>query len=101
LLIKTKEAFMPEKTMEQLQAELALIRAENEALKAKKTRAQTISFKVSAKGAISVYGLGRFPVTLYASQWSKLAASMEALGTFIIANKDSLADKSQVVVETK
>ena len=44
-------------------AELARLRAENEAMKAKQTAKQTISFKVSEKGGVSVYGLGRFPVT--------------------------------------
>ena len=54
-----------------MQAELERLRAENEALKKPTTRGQ-MSMKVSEKGALSVYGLGRFPVTLYREQWEKL-----------------------------
>ena len=53
-----------------LKAELERLKAENEALKNKKTR--TAFLKVSEKGAVSVYGLGRFPVTLYKEQWARL-----------------------------
>jgi hypothetical protein len=53
-----------------MQAELARLRAENEALK--KTGAKGLSLRVSEKGGLSVYGLGRFPVTLYKEQWTKL-----------------------------
>ena len=53
-----------------LKAELELLRAENERLKQKGSRA--VSLKVSEKGGLSVYGLGRFPVTLYKEQWGKL-----------------------------
>ena len=56
---------MTEPTYEELKAQL-------EALKAKETRGGTMSFKVSDKGGVSVYGLGRFPVTLYKEQWAKL-----------------------------
>lgn len=52
-----------------------------------------ISCKVSEKGAVSVYGLGRFPVTLYRSQWERLAGEMEAVKAFIEANAASLAVK--------
>ena len=64
-----------------VQAELARLRAENEALKA---RASTpLTFKVSAKGAVSVYGLGRFPVTLYKEQWERLLGMADDLRAFI------------------
>ena len=56
---------------EEMQAEIAKLRAENEALKKPAGRGQ-MSLKVSEKGALSVYGLGRFPVTLYREQWEKL-----------------------------
>lgn len=52
--------------------ELAALKAENEKLRAKVERKQTISMKVSEKGGLSVYGLGRFPVTLYRQQWERL-----------------------------
>ena len=53
-----------------LQAELEKLRAENAALK--RSTSGGLSLKVSAKGALSVYGLGRFPVTLYKEQWNRL-----------------------------
>jgi hypothetical protein len=49
--------------------------------------------KVSEKGAVSVYGLGRFPVTLYQEQWTKLLAMSEDIKTFIVENKDRLKVK--------
>lgn len=72
-------------------AELARLRAENEALK-KPARGQ-ISVKVSEKGGVSVYGLGRFPVTLYKEQWEKLLASAEQIKEFIAANDHLLKKK--------
>jgi len=76
---------------EELQAELERLRAENEALK-KPTRGQ-MSLKVSEKGALSVYGLGRFPVTLYREQWEKLLAMADAIREFIKANDQALKKK--------
>jgi len=76
---------------EDVQAELARLRAENEALKTKRNTAT--SLKVSEKGAVSVYGLGRFPVTLYQEQWQKLLAMAEDIKTFIAENKDRLKVK--------
>lgn len=64
-----------------LQAELERLRAENEKLKARSPRG--LSLKVSAKGAVSVYGLGRFPVTLYKEQWEKLLDMSDDIQTFI------------------
>ena len=55
----------------------------------------TLSFKVSEKGAVSVYGLGRFPVTLYFEQWNKLLAQVDELRTFLEANKSKLKLKEQ------
>jgi len=54
--------------------------------------ARKLSMKVSAKGALSVYGLGRFPVTLYASQWTRLLSSADDIRAFLDANKALLAD---------
>ena len=49
-----------------------------------------LSFKVSEKGGVSVYGLGRFPVTLYYEQWVRLLGSTESLNDFITTNKAKL-----------
>ena len=74
-----------------LQAELERLRAENESLKQKRNTA--VSMKVSEKGGLSVYGLGRFPVTLYQEQWVKLLALSEDIKQFIAENKDKLKAK--------
>jgi hypothetical protein len=76
---------------EDVQAELARLRAENESLKKKRNAAT--SMKVSEKGAVSVYGLGRFPVTLYQEQWQKLLLMTEDIKTFIAENQDRLKVK--------
>ncbi len=73
------------------QAELDKLRAENAALK--KTSARGLSLKVSEKGALSVYGLGRFPVTLYKEQWNKLLDLTEDIRAFIKANDGQLKTK--------
>ena len=57
----------------------------------------TLRFKVSEKGAVSVYGLGRFPVTLYLEQWHKLLSHADELRAFIEANKGTLKIKDQVI----
>jgi hypothetical protein len=75
-----------------LKEELERLKAENEALKAKTTRATSI--RVSEKGGVSVYGLGRFPVTLYKEQWLKLLDMMEDLRVFIAENEGKLKSKS-------
>jgi hypothetical protein len=59
------------------------------------TKSSTLSFKVSEKGAVSVYGLGRFPVTLYFEQWHKLLAHIDELRAFLEANKSKLKLKEQ------
>jgi hypothetical protein len=55
----------------------------------------TVSFKVSEKGAVSVYGLGRFPVTLYLEQWDALLSRASELREFIDANRSRLKTKDQ------
>ena len=77
---------------EDVQKELERLRAENEALKASR-RPGALSFRVSEKGAVSVYGLGRFPVTLYQEQWDKLLGMTDELRAFIEANRDKLKKK--------
>ena len=64
-----------------MQAELERLRRENEALKARTTKG--VSLRVSEKGGVSVYGLGRFPVTLYKEQWDKLLAMADDIRAFI------------------
>ncbi len=76
---------------EDLKAELERLKAENEALK--KRRSNSVSMKVSEKGAVSVYGLGRFPVTLYQEQWNRLLSMADEIKQFIAENKDKLKVK--------
>jgi hypothetical protein len=73
------------------QAELERLRAENEALK--KRGRGSLSMKVSEKGALSVYGMGRFPVTLYKEQWLRLLNVADDIRAFIEANNDQLKAK--------
>jgi len=74
-----------------LQQELERLRRENEALKARTTRGT--SLRVSEKGGVSVYGLGRFPVTLYKEQWDKLLAMAEEIRAFIKEHESELKAK--------
>ena len=76
---------------EDMQAELERLRAENELLK--KSGRSKLAMKVSEKGALSVYGMGRFPVTLYKEQWLKLLEMSEEIKAFIATNNDSLKTK--------
>ncbi len=78
-------------TPEEMQAELEKLRSENQALK--KTSAKGLSLKVSEKGALSVYGLGRFPVTLYKEQWTKLLDLADDIRAFLKANDSQLKTK--------
>jgi hypothetical protein len=72
--------------------ELERLRAENEALKGRSVG--TISLRVSEKGGVSVYGLGRFPVTLYLEQWEKLLAHVDDIRCFIADNRERLKKKA-------
>jgi hypothetical protein len=74
-----------------LMAELARLKAENDRLKT--ATATRLTLKVSDKGALSVYGMGRFPVTLYREQWEKLFAMAEQIKAFISANSHILKTK--------
>lgn len=76
---------------EELKAELERLRKENEALK--KGASTGITMKVSEKGALSVYGMGRFPVTLYKEQWLKLLDMSDDIRAFIAANEGKLKTK--------
>jgi hypothetical protein len=75
-------------TDEELRAELERLKAENEALKSRRTGAT--SMKVSEKGGLSVYGLGRFPVTLYQEQWLKLLDLADQIRAFIREHQSEL-----------
>jgi hypothetical protein len=75
-----------------LKAEIERLRSENEALK-KPARGQ-MSLKVSEKGGLSVYGLGRFPVTLYKEQWIRLLAMADEIRNFIRENDSVLKTKA-------
>ena len=75
-----------------LQAEIERLRAENESLK-KSGRGGKLAMKVSEKGALSVYGMGRFPVTLYKEQWLRILAMADEIKAFIEANKENLKSK--------
>jgi hypothetical protein len=77
---------------EDLKGELERLRAENEALRARTARG--ISLRVSEKGAVSVYGLGRFPVTLYKEQWIKLLEMAEDIRAFIRDHEAELKAKT-------
>jgi len=78
---------------EDLQAELARLKAENEQLKSQRGRA--VSLKVSEKGGVSVYGLGRFPVTLYKEQWTKLLLMADEIRAFLKEHDSQLKAKPE------
>lgn len=79
---------MPEPSYEELKARVA-------ELEAKQQRTGGLSFKVSDKGAVSVYGLGRFPVTLYYEQWVRLLDKSQELREFLEENKSTLKLKEK------
>ena len=76
---------------EEMKAEPERLRNENAALK--KGAATGITMKVSEKGWLSVYGMGRFPITLYKEQWLKLMDMSDAIRSFIEANDAALKTK--------
>jgi hypothetical protein len=77
---------------EEMKAELERLRSENAALK--KGASSGIRMKVSEKGALSIYGMGRFPVTLYKEQWLKLLGMSDEIRAFIAANDAQLKAKA-------
>jgi len=76
---------------EDMQAELDRLRKENESLK--KSAVKGVSLKVSEKGGLSVYGLGRFPITLYKEQWKKLLDMSDELRAFLREHDAELKSK--------
>jgi hypothetical protein len=85
------EAAMTEPTYEELKARLQDLEKQVET----KKRSGAMEFRVSEKGGVSVYGLGRFPVTLYYEQWTRLLDASENLRQFLEENKDKLKLKGQ------
>ncbi|PYY20222.1 MAG: hypothetical protein DMG60_00950 [Acidobacteria bacterium] len=79
---------MSEPTPEQLKARIAELESK---LSSRKSR--NLEFRVSEKGGVSVYGLGRFPVTLYYEQWMRLLGAVDELRVFIEENKSRLKTK--------
>jgi hypothetical protein len=82
-------------TQAEMIREIQLLKAENEALKARAEarKPSVLTCKVSVKGAVSLYGLSRYPVTLYASQWQKLLQKKDEILAYIEANKSYLSSK--------
>ncbi|MBI4817776.1 MAG: hypothetical protein HY791_16060 [Deltaproteobacteria bacterium] len=78
---------------EDLKAELDRLKQENERLKNRATKG--VSLKVSEKGGVSVYGLGRFPVTLYREQWTRLLDMADEIRAFINENEGKLKKKAE------
>lgn len=78
-----------------LQAQLDALRAENAALKNGRAKAASMTMKISEKGGLSVYGLGRFPVTLYREQWERLIAQAPEISAFIAANASQMKTKGE------
>ena len=76
---------------DELRAELERLKQENASLKKGATRG--VSLKVSEKGGLSVYGLGRFPITLYKEQWTKLLDMSDELRAFLKAHDSELKTK--------
>ena len=76
---------------EDMRADLERLRRENEALKQRTARG--VSLKVSEKGGVSVYGLGRFPITLYKEQWTKLLDMADQIRAFIQEHDSELKTK--------
>jgi hypothetical protein len=87
------EAWRDDMSDEDVKAELERLRAENERLKQRAGR--SVSMKVSEKGGLSVYGLGRFPVTLYKEQWVKLLDLADDIRAFITENEGKLKAKGE------
>lgn len=88
------EPVIPVQSQDDLLAEIERLRAENQGLRAR-PQTGSLSLKVSDKGAVSVYGMGRFPFTLYLEQWQRLFAAKADIEAFIKANDHRLKRKGQ------
>jgi hypothetical protein len=83
---------MSEEDGDALRAELERLKAENESLKRRPEKG--LSLKVSQKGAVSLYGLGRFPVTLYQEQWTRLLDMADEIRRFLVEHAAELKVKN-------
>ena len=81
-----------DKATSDLLAQLEALKAENERLKKQTTN--KLSLKVSEKGCLSIYGLGRFPLSAYASQWRRVIQMIPEIERFMAENKDKLTEKA-------
>jgi len=80
--------------VESIEEKLARLEAENQALKKQVDRKPgELRLKVSEKGGLSIYGLGRFPVTLYKEQWNRLLDHADEIREFLKANDQQLKAK--------
>lgn len=80
-------------TLESLKAQLDAMTKRNAELTAAAATRSTLTFKVSEKGALSVYGIQRFPVSLYVDQWERIIKALPAMQEFITANAAGLQRK--------
>lgn len=90
------QAVAPTDALAEMAKRIKELEAQNEALKVARASSGKLSLKVSEKGALSVYGMGRFPVTLYAQQWETLLADAQVavIKAFIVENKSKFSTKA-------
>lgn len=88
-------------TKEQLVEAIEQARAENETLRNPQPKARGCSAKITEKGGLSIYGLGRFPVTLYKEQWLKLLSFAQEIQDFIAEHDKEFSTKPVTKVATK
>lgn len=84
-------------TTNEMQAMISKLQAENEALR--KSKQSRLTLKIGAKGGLSLYGLGRFPITLYREQWERVLGMADEIKAFIKANEKDLTLKADKPVE--
>lgn len=94
MTVNTNTSATHEPTIAELMAQLAELKKQNEELAAAAAARASATFtvKLSDKGGLSVYGLGRFPVTLYKAQWLRLIANIQMVADFIKAHSSELKD---------
>lgn len=93
---QTLQAVADQTTPETLEQQIERLKAENEALKQRSQAKVSGVIKVTEKGGCSVYGLGRFPVTLYKSQWHRLITMIPQIEAFLKEHDAELTEKAKV-----